>query len=195
MGTARHIAVAARASATRAAAAGSRSSPAGSVRGGASRCGCCCQKRRAVASFRKCLCKPIGARHGAASPRAAAQCPAPETRAPRGRRRAEVALALEQPQQQTPPRPPRKVPVRCCAPRELSRRGHGIAQAVSFVPQAGHHTCSAGVGGAQLAEVGHVRGFVYLERAEGASPRAPPVRTPTAGRSETARAKSRLVRC
>jgi hypothetical protein len=49
--------------------------------------------------------------------------------------------------------------------------------------------------GAQLAEVGRVRGFVYLERAEGASPRAPPVRTPTAGRSETARAKSRLVRC
>jgi len=35
MGTARHIAVAARASATRAAAAGSRSSPAGPVRGGA----------------------------------------------------------------------------------------------------------------------------------------------------------------
>ena len=102
--TARHIAVAARASATRAAAAGSRSSLAGPVRGGASRCGCCCQRRRAVASFRGCLCKPVGARHGAASPRAAAQCPAPETRAPRGRRRAEVALALEQ--------PPRKVPIR-----------------------------------------------------------------------------------
>jgi hypothetical protein len=154
MGTARHIAVAARASATRAAAAGSRSSPAGSVRGGASRCGCCCQKRRAVASFRRCLCKPVGARHSAASPRVAAQCPAPETRAPRGRRRAEVAIALEQPQQQTPPRPPREVPVRFCAPRELSRRGRGIAQAVAFVSQAGHHTCSAGVGGQRRAARG-----------------------------------------
>ena len=77
--TSRHIAVAARASATRAVAAGSRSSPAGPVHGGASRCGCFCQRRRAVASFRGCLCKPVGALHGAASPRAAAQCPAPET--------------------------------------------------------------------------------------------------------------------